>query len=43
MPNEFKITAAFVQQYHDAYELATRQRESRLLTTVQNRGKIEDF
>ncbi len=40
MPNEYKITAAFVQQFHDAYELASAQNESRLLKTVTNRGKI---
>lgn len=38
--NENKITAAFVQQFHDNYELASRQNESRLLKTVVNRGKI---
>lgn len=41
MANENKITAAFVQQFHDTYELATQQEESRLLKTVTNRGKIE--
>ena len=38
--NENKITAAFVQQFHDNYELASQQSESRLLKTVVNRGKI---
>lgn len=38
--NENKITAAFVQQFHDNYELASQQNESRLLKTVVNRGKI---
>ena len=38
--NESKITAAFVQQFHDNYELASQQNESRLLKTVVNRGKI---
>ncbi|MCH7307822.1 phage capsid protein [Acinetobacter sp. NIPH 1852] len=40
MANENKITAAFVQQYHDTYEVAAMQNESRLLKTVVNRGKI---
>lgn len=38
--NQNKITAAFVQQFHDNYELASSQNESRLLKTVVNRGKI---
>ena len=40
MPNENKITAAFVQQFHDTYEVAAAQENSRLLKTVVNRGKI---
>lgn len=40
MPNENKITAAFVQQFHDTYEVAAVQEDSRLLKTVVNRGKI---
>ncbi len=39
--NENRITAAFVQQFHDTYEVAAMQNESRLLKTVHNRGKIE--
>lgn len=39
--NENKLTAAFVQQYHDSYEVAAMQDESRLLKTVHNRGKIQ--
>lgn len=39
-PNQNKITAAFVQQYHDTYEIASMQNESRLLRTIHNRGKI---
>lgn len=39
--NENKITAAFVQQFHDNYELASAQNESRLLKTVVNRGRIQ--
>lgn len=41
MANENKITAAFVQQFHDTYEVAAMQNESRLLKTIVNRGKIE--
>lgn len=41
MANEFKITAANVQQFHDTYEVACAQQQSRLLRTVVNRGKIE--
>ena len=41
MVNENKLTAAFVQQFHDSYEVAAMQNESRLLKTVVNRGKIE--
>lgn len=41
MANENKITAAFVQQFHDTYDVAAQQSESRLLKTVVNRGKIE--
>ncbi|EIB6893142.1 phage capsid protein [Acinetobacter baumannii] len=41
MANEFKITAAFVQQFHDTYEMECAQNESRLLKTIVNRGKIE--
>ncbi len=40
MANENKITAAFVQQFHDTYEVAAMQEDSRLLKTVVNRGKI---
>lgn len=39
--NENKITAAFVQQFHDNYELASEQNESRLLKTVVNRRRIQ--
>ncbi len=39
--NQNKITAAFVQQFHDSYEVAAMQNESRLLKTVVNRGRIE--
>lgn len=38
--NENRITSAFIQQYHDTYEVAAMQNESRLLRTVHNRGKI---
>ncbi|WP_353170875.1 phage capsid protein [Acinetobacter rudis] len=39
-PNQNKITASFVQQYHDTYEIASMQNESRLLRTIHNRGKV---
>jgi len=39
--NENKITAAFVQQFHDNYELACAQNVSRLLSTITNRGRIQ--
>lgn len=39
--NENKITAAFVIQYADTYEVAAMQNESRLLKTAVNRGKIQ--
>jgi len=39
--NQNKITAAFVQQFHDTYEVAAMQNESRLLKTSVNRGPIE--
>jgi len=39
--NQNKITAAFVQQFHDTYEVAAMQNESRLLKTSVNRGSIE--
>ena len=41
LANLNKITAAFVQQFHDNYEVACAQNESRLLKTVVNRGRIE--
>lgn len=34
------ITAAFVQQFHDGFELAAQQKESRLEKAVTNRGTI---
>ena len=41
MLNENKVTAAFVQQFHNTYEVASMQNESRLLKTVVNLGVIE--
>lgn len=41
MANENKITAAFVQKFHDTYDIAAQQKESRLLKTVTNIGKVE--
>lgn len=39
--NQNKITEAFVQQFHNTYEVAAMQNESRLLKTSVNRGAIE--
>ncbi len=39
--NQNKITAAFVQQFDNTYEVAAMQNESRLLKTSVNRGAIE--
>lgn len=39
--NENKITGAFVQQYHDNYDIMCAQNVSRLLATVTNRGRID--
>jgi len=38
--NQNKITAAYVTQFHESFEVLTQQKESRLLKTVHNRGKI---
>lgn len=38
--NQNMITAAFVQQFHDSYELATQQKLSVLEAAVQPRGRI---
>ncbi|EAB6210854.1 hypothetical protein ABN12_003209 [Salmonella enterica subsp. enterica serovar Mississippi] len=38
--NKDRITAAFVQQFHDSFEIATQQKESRLQATVKDRGNI---
>ena len=38
--NKAMITAAYVQQFHDSFELASQQKESRLQSTVHDRGKI---
>lgn len=39
--NQFQLSAAMVQQFHDTFEMATQQKESRLLKTITNRGRIE--
>lgn len=39
--NQFQLSAAMVQQFHDTFEMATQQKESRLLRTITNRGRIE--
>lgn len=38
--NQNKITAAYATQFHDTFEILCQQKESRLLKTVHNRGKI---
>lgn len=38
--NQNQITSAFIQQFHDTFDVATQQQESRLLKTVTNRGRI---
>lgn len=38
--NQNKITAAYVTQYHHTFEILCQQKESRLLKTANNRGKI---
>lgn len=38
--NQNKIQSAFIQQFHDTFEVACAQEESRLLKTVVNRGRI---
>lgn len=39
--NQNKITAAFVEQFHDTFEILCQQKESRLAKTVHNRGQIK--
>lgn len=38
--NKNKITAAYVEQFHNTFEIMCQQKESRLLKTVVNRGSI---
>lgn len=38
--NKNMITAAFVQQFHDSFEIASQQKDSRLQACVKDRGKI---
>lgn len=38
--NQNMITAAFVQQFHNSYEIACQQKESRLEATITTRGSI---
>lgn len=35
-----RITAAYVTQFHDSFKILAQQKQSRLLNTVHNRGKI---
>lgn len=41
--NNGMITAAFAQQFHDAFEIEAQQKESRFAQTVYNRGKIVGY
>ncbi|MEB0643432.1 phage capsid protein, partial [Citrobacter amalonaticus] len=34
------ITAAFVTQFHDSFEIASQQKDSRLQAAVNDRGMI---
>lgn len=38
--NQDLITSSFVRQFSDSYELAAQQKESRLMGTVTNEGKV---
>lgn len=38
--NKNKITAAYVEQFHNTFEIICQQKESRLLKTAVNRGSI---
>ncbi|TYL43913.1 phage capsid protein [Dickeya sp. ws52] len=38
--NKNMITAAFVQQFHDSFEIASQQKDSRLQAAVHDRGSI---
>jgi hypothetical protein len=38
--NKSMITAAFVTQFHDSFDIASQQKESRLQATVMDRGRI---
>lgn len=39
--NQDHITAAFVRQFADTFELASQQKESRLLSTIINEGTVQ--
>lgn len=39
--NQDMITAAFVRQFHDTFEMACQQQQSRLMGTCMDRGTIE--
>ncbi|WP_316518042.1 phage capsid protein [Klebsiella aerogenes] len=38
--NKNMITAAFVTQFHDSFEIAAQQKDSRLQAAVHDRGSI---
>lgn len=37
--NNGMITEAFAQQFHDAFDIESQQKESRFVQAVNNRGK----
>ncbi|UYZ82822.1 phage capsid protein [Entomomonas sp. E2T0] len=41
--NNGMITAAFAQQFHDAFDIESQQKESRFVQAVYNRGKIQGY
>lgn len=41
--NNGMITAAFVQQFHDLFEIEAQQKESRLVQAIHNRGSITGY
>jgi hypothetical protein len=38
--NKNMITAAFVTQFHDSFEIAAQQKDSRLQAAVNDRGRL---
>jgi hypothetical protein len=40
LPNQDHLTSAFIRQFGDMFDIATQQKESRLLSTVWNEGTV---